>query len=91
MSQAPSPRILPCDPRLQHQVASCVLISVEMGSAGFAMVCSDLRRHGLLNVSTSRAPFRAREEARRLDMLHRLVRDLPKNCRHKGAVVGSAH
>ena len=32
MSQAPSPRILPCDPRLQHQVARCVLISVEMGT-----------------------------------------------------------
>ena len=85
MSQAPSPRILPCDPRLQHQVASCVLISVEMGSAGFAMVCSDLRRHGLLNVSTSRAPFRAREVLWCFYVVHRLVRDLEQNESHEGA------
>ena len=91
MSQAPSPRILPCDPRLQHQVARCVLISVEMGSAVVAMVCSDVRRHGLLNMSTSRAPFCAREVLWCLDMVHRFVRDLEQDRSHKRAIIGSAH
>lgn len=91
MSQAPSPRLLPCDPRLQHQVASCVLISVEMGSTVVAMVCSDLRRHGLLHMSTSRASLSAREVFGCFNMVYRFVRDLEQNESHKGAVVGSAH
>lgn len=62
-----------------------------MGSAYVAMVCSDLRRHGLLNVSTSRASLGAREVLWCLYVVHRLVRDLEQNESHEGAVVGSAH